>query len=145
MSETTVQNPITHQFTESAPVTAPPAEDQEYLPTLQTAVSAADEKKAQEIVVLRLSAITSFTDYFVICSGASSRQVQAIADEVLAQLKQRGVRPLSTEGYQNAEWVLIDYGPMVVHIFSEESRHFYDLERLWRDAERVPLPVVGGQ
>ncbi len=91
------------------------------------------------MTVLRLAEITSFTDFFVICSGASTRQVQAIADGVIEELKRLGLRPMNTEGYANAEWVLIDFGTFVVHVFTEASRRFYDLERLWRDAERVEL------
>jgi ribosome-associated protein len=113
--------------------------DQEIFDQVKSAVRAADEKKAQYMLVLRLSAITEFTDYFVICTGNSSRQTQAIADEIIERLKMSGVRPLNTEGYKNAEWILIDFGAFVVHIFTEESRRFYDLERLWRDAERVEI------
>jgi ribosome-associated protein len=113
--------------------------DREIFDQVRSAVRAADEKKAQDMVVLRLSAITEFTDYFVICTGNSSRQTQAIADEIVERLKTSGVRPLNTEGYKNAEWILIDFGAFVVHIFTEESRRFYDLERLWRDAERVEI------
>jgi ribosome-associated protein len=113
--------------------------DREIFDQVRSAVRAADEKKAQDIVVLRLSAITEFTDYFVICTGNSSRQTQAIADEIVERLKTSGVRALNTEGYKNAEWILIDFGAFVVHIFTEESRRFYDLERLWRDAERVEI------
>ena len=104
---------------------------------VRTAVRAAEDKKAQDIVVLRLSAITEFTDYFIICTGNSVRQTQAIVDEVTEQLKKVKVRPLNTEGYHNGEWILVDYGTFVVHVFTESSRKFYDLERLWRDAERV--------
>jgi len=114
-------------------------EDRLIFEQVSAAAQAADEKKAQQIVVLRLSAITEFTDYFVICTGNSTRQTQAIADAVIEELKKVKARPLHTEGYNNAEWILIDYGAFVVHIFTEESRSFYDLERLWRDAERVEL------
>jgi ribosome-associated protein len=119
--------------------TLPPVTGDEFFARVRTAVRAADDKKAQDIVVLRLSALTSFTDYFLICSANSTRQVQAVADEIEAQLKKEGVRPLSIEGYNSAEWVLIDYGPMVVHVFLESARRFYDLERLWRDAEKVTV------
>ncbi|MCG3161639.1 MAG: Ribosomal silencing factor RsfS [Acidobacteria bacterium] len=115
------------------------SEDQQILDQVRIAAQAADEKKAQEILVLRLSAITEFTDYFVICTGASTRQTQAIADAVTEELKKVKMRPLHTEGYSNAEWILIDYGAFVVHVFTEQSRSFYDLERLWRDAERVEI------
>ena len=90
-------------------------------------------------MVLDVRACTPFTDYFVICSGANSRQIQAIADEVEQRLKNQGEYPTSIEGYENAEWVLVDYGDFVVHIFSEKARTYYDLERLWRDARVVDL------
>jgi ribosome-associated protein len=100
---------------------------------------AAEEKKATEIRVLDLRDVTSFTDYFVICTGSSSRQNQAIADEVEKQLSENGRRPYSVEGFQHAEWILVDYGDFIVHIFSTEARKFYDLERLWRHAKDLPL------
>ncbi len=106
---------------------------------VKMAVTAAEDKKAIDPVVLKLVELTAFADYFVICSGSSSRQVQAIADEIEDQLRQQKVRPLNIEGYNNAEWILMDYGSTIVHVFSEKSRQFYDLERLWRDAERVDL------
>jgi ribosome-associated protein len=115
------------------------AEDRLILEQVKVAARAADEKKALGLVVLKLSAITEFTDYFVICAGNSTRQTQAIADAVIEELKRMKTRPLHTEGYNNAEWILIDYGAFVVHIFTEESRSFYDLERLWRDAEKVEI------
>lgn len=113
------------------------AVDEEILAQVRLAVEAAEEKKAEGLIVLRLTALTEFTDYFVICSGNSTRQNQAVADEITDRLKKSGVRPRHTEGYNNAEWILIDYGTFIVHIFTGESRRFYDLERLWRDAERV--------
>ncbi len=85
--------------------------------------------------------VTSFADYFVICSGANQRQIQAIADEVERALKANDERPNSVEGYTNAEWVLMDYGDMVVHVFTETARSYYDLDRLWRDATELPIPV----
>jgi len=115
------------------------AEDQVIFEQVETAVRAADEKKAQDMLVLRLAAITEFTDYFIICSGNSTRQTQAIADAVTEELKKVKTRPMHTEGYNNGEWILIDYGAFVVHVFTEKSRRFYDLERLWRDAERVEV------
>jgi ribosome-associated protein len=87
--------------------------------------------------VLDLRGLTSFTDYFIICAGSNSRQIQAIADEVNLQLKRLGQLPLSVEGYQHAEWILADYGDFIVHIFSEKARLYYDLERLWRQAQPV--------
>jgi ribosome-associated protein len=109
------------------------------LDKVQVAVAAAEDKKALDLVVLKLIGITSFADYFVICHGTSSRQVQAIADEIEDRLKKQKVRPRNIEGYHNAEWVLMDYGSIIVHVFSETSRRFYDLERLWCDAEKVEV------
>ncbi|MFB3777015.1 MAG: ribosome silencing factor [Bryobacteraceae bacterium] len=104
-----------------------------------SAVRAAESKKAVDILVLDLREVTSFTDYFVICSGSNSRQIQAISDEIGQQLKQQGVLPRSVEGYDNAEWILADYGDFIVHIFSERARAYYDLERLWRQARTVEV------
>ena len=111
-------------------------------PNWLTAVRAAESKKAQNITVLDLREVTSFTDYFVICAGTNSRQNQAISDEVYTQLKKRGELPVSLEGYDNAEWVLQDYGDFIVHVFLPATRDFYDLERLWRHAKRVPVPAA---
>jgi len=108
---------------------------------VRLALHAAGEKKAHDLVVLDLREVASFTDYFVIASGTNVRQVQAVADEVQEQLRRRlGVKPARVEGYNSAEWVLLDYGDFIFHVFEEKSRRFYDLERLWRDAARVPLP-----
>ena len=104
------------------------------------AVRACQEKKAEEISILQLDAQASgFTDYFVICSGANPRQVQAIADEVDEKLSAVRVEPSHREGYNQADWVLLDYVDFVVHIFSETARKFYDLERLWKTATRLQL------
>ena len=105
------------------------------------AVEAAREKKAEDISVLELKEIADFTDYFWVCNGTSSRQVQAISDEIERRLRRNGLRPAHVEGYNHAEWVLLDYLDFVVHIFSEKARGFYDLERLWRTARRVPVPT----
>jgi len=103
------------------------------------AVEALHEKKAQDVVLLKLTEAAVFTDYFLICSGSSSRQVQAISDEVDRRLSLAGLQPAHVEGYNHAEWVLLDYVDFVVHIFSEKARAFYDLERLWRTADRLPV------
>jgi ribosome-associated protein len=105
------------------------------------AVNAASEKKALNIVVLDLREIASFTDYFVITSGNNERQVQAISDEVYETLKKAGSPAARVEGYKSAEWILLDYGDFIVHVFEEKSRKFYDLERLWRESRRVDLPA----
>ena len=102
------------------------------------AVRAAESKKAADIKVLDLTGITSFTDRFVICTGSNPKQVQAISDEITQQLKNnRGELPLSVEGYNQAEWVLIDYADFLVHIFSPKARDYYALERLWRNAKTL--------
>ena len=107
---------------------------------LLRAVRAAQDKKAVDLALLGLKGVASFTDYFLICSGTSSRQIQAISDEIELQLERAGLQPLHTEGYNQAEWVLLDYVDFVVHIFAERARQFYDLERLWRVARRFPVP-----
>lgn len=96
---------------------------------------AAEEKQAKDIRVLDLRDVTSFADTLIICSAANTRQAQAIADAVEFELKKEGEYPLSIEGYSNAEWVLVDYGDLVVNVFTEKARTYYDLERLWRDAK----------
>ena len=90
--------------------------------------------------MLDLTGITSFTDYFVICTGSNTRQIQAISEEVTLRMKDRGELPISVEGYDQAEWVLVDYGDFLVHIFSPKAREYYDLERLWRNARTVEVP-----
>ena len=105
------------------------------------ALHAAGEKKAIEPVVLDLREIASFTDYFVIVSGQNERQVQAISDEIYEQLKKAGETAARVEGYKTAEWILLDYGDFVVHVFEQKARKFYDLERLWRESKRVELPA----
>ncbi|HNQ14127.1 MAG TPA: ribosome silencing factor [Pyrinomonadaceae bacterium] len=109
---------------------------------VKLALHCASEKKAFDMVALDLREIASFTEYFVLASGANQRQVQAIADEIDEQLKkQLGSRPVRTEGYSAAEWILMDYGDFIVHVFEKNARDFYDLERLWRDAKRVDIPA----
>ena len=112
------------------------------LPTWLAAVRAAESKQATDIKVLDLTGITSFTDYFVLCTGANARQIQAISDEVGLRLKDRGELPTSVEGYKEAEWVLVDYGDFLVHVFSPRARAYYDLERLWRAAKTVEIPAA---
>lgn len=108
---------------------------------LQLAIRCAAEKKAERIVALDLKSIVSFTDYFAIVSGANPRQVQAIADEITEQLKKQfGRSPIRIEGYSSAEWILLDFGDFIFHVFDREARDFFDLERLWRDAAKVELP-----
>jgi ribosome-associated protein len=104
---------------------------------VSAAIQACLDKKAEEISILELEKGSgAFTDYFVLCSGTNPRQIQAIADEVELRLKGTGVRPTHIEGYNQADWILMDYVDFVVHVFSERARRFYDLERLWKSAKR---------
>jgi len=108
---------------------------------VKLAIICAGEKKAFGIVALDLREVTSFAEFFIIASGANTRQVQAISDEINEQLKlQLNSRPIRIEGYASGEWVLLDYGDFIIHIFEQKAREFYDLERLWRDAKKVELP-----
>jgi ribosome-associated protein len=103
------------------------------------------DKKAMDVVVLDMADASSITDYFLICSGGSERQVQAIADAINEQLKQAGITSLGVEGYREGHWILMDYGDVIVHIFSQGTRDFYDLEHLWTNAPRLDLSreIVG--
>jgi len=108
---------------------------------VRLAVEAAQEKKAAGITVLDLTAAGAFTEYFVICTGFSTPQVQAICTEIEARLhKSLGRSPEHREGHRSAEWALLDFGGFVVHVFSEQARRYYDLERLWRMAPKLELP-----
>ena len=104
------------------------------------AVKACVEKKAEDITILRLDAASGLTDYFVICSGANPRQVEAIAEAVDVNLSKAGVEPINVDGRRSDNWVALDYGNFMVHVFSESARKFYDLERLWKTA--TPLQLV---
>jgi ribosome-associated protein len=104
-------------------------------------VKAAVEKKAMDPVLLEMKRTASFTDYFFICSGKSDRQVQAIAQGIEEALEKQGMRPLGEEGKREGRWILMDYGDLVVHVFLEPLREFYDLEGLWIDAPRIELDV----
>ena len=103
------------------------------------AVKACQEKKAEDISILRLDAASGLTDYFVICSGANPRQVEAIAEAVDEHLSKAGVEPVNIDGRRSEIWVALDYGDFMVHVFSESARKFYDLERLWKTATKVDL------
>lgn len=109
--------------------------------TVKLAINCAGEKKAFDIIAIDLREVASFTEFFVIVSGANQRQVQAISDEITERLKEQlNSRVIRIEGYNSGEWVLLDYGDFIVHIFEKKAREFYDLERLWRDAKRVEIP-----
>jgi len=102
------------------------------------AVGAVENKKGEDLAILEMDKNSgAFTDYFVVCTGTNPRQIQAISDEIETRLSKSGIRPNSVEGYNGADWVLLDYVDFVVHIFSERARKFYDLERLWKSAVRL--------
>jgi ribosome-associated protein len=110
-------------------------------PEVKLALHCASDKKATDIRVLDLRDVASFAEFFIIASGNNQRQVQAVCDDINERLKKElNSRPVRIEGYNSAEWVLMDYGDFIVHIFDKDAREFYDLERLWRDARRVDLP-----
>jgi ribosome-associated protein len=110
------------------------------VPNWLIAARAAASKKALDVKVLDLREVTSFADFFLVCSGTNPRQIQAISEEIGLQLRERGEYPLSVEGFDNADWILADYGDYLIHVFSEKARSYYDLERLWRHAKNVPVP-----
>ncbi len=109
-------------------------------PELRIAIEAAQDKKAANVTLLDLSGLDAFTSYFLLCTGFSTRQVSAIADEIEQQLGRIGLKLMHREGRGDSEWVLLDYGNFLVHVFTERARLYYDLERLWRSARRVVFP-----
>lgn len=100
------------------------------------------DRKASDLAILEVKDLSSFTDYFLICSGNSDRQVQALASHIEEKLAKQGIHPLGTEGKREGRWILLDYGDVIVHVFYQPVRDFYDLERLWSEAPRVELPPV---
>lgn len=108
---------------------------------LNECMKAALKKKAADLIALDITSYAAFADYFIICSGNSGRQVQAIADSIEGELKKQGIRPLGIEGYSQAAWVLLDYGDIVIHVFYQPVRDFYELERLWADAPRLDVKL----
>ena len=108
---------------------------------IRWAVEAAQDKQAVDITALKLSGAGAFVEYFLLCSGSSSPQIQAICDAIDERLHRHGVRVQHREGKGEAEWMLMDYGDFIVHVFSERAREYYDLERLWRSAERIDFPA----
>lgn len=108
-------------------------------PLLSLYIMAAAGRKAKNLVVLDVRPLTSVADVFLICSGASNRQVTAIADHIRSDLKDRGINPIGIEGLREGHWVILDYGHIVIHVFYDPMRTFYDLEGLWSDAGRIPV------
>ena len=111
-------------------------------PTLDLYVKAVLGKKALNVVVLDVAELTSYADVFIICTGRSNRQVGAIADYIKTDLKKHKIKPLSVEGSKDGHWILLDYGHVIIHVFYETMREFYDLEGLWVDAERIETPAL---
>ena len=112
------------------------------VPSLDRYIEAASEKKALNLIVLDVRDLTSIADVFIICSGRSNRQVNAIADSIIVGLKKHKIKPLSVEGTGEGHWVLLDYGHVVIHVFYEPVREFFDLEGLWSDAKRITPPAL---
>ncbi len=108
----------------------------------EIAVKALDSKKGKEIRLIRIDKITTLAEYFVICTGTSNTQINALCDAVEKELTEKGEEPLHREGYRGGTWVLLDYGCVVVHIFNDEARKFYSLEHLWADGEEVDLSAI---
>jgi len=125
------EQPTTTATTSLVAPTAPRRSNAEALDVAHMAVDAASDKKAQDILLLDVSEVAGFTDYFVICSGTSERQIRAVADGIDEALAERGVEPYKREGTPADGWVLLDYSDVVVHIFAPEQRAFYSLEKLW--------------
>jgi ribosome-associated protein len=119
--------------------TVQPAENDSCQKALECARAAID-KKAENVKILDLTELSGFTDYFVICSGISDRQIQAIADSVEFAMSTAGRELISIEGYAEGRWVLMDFGDVVVHVFLDALREYYDIENLWADAPRVKIP-----
>jgi ribosome-associated protein len=111
-------------------------------PQLNPFVTAVLGKKALDVVILNVGGLTSLADTFIICSGRSNRQVTAIAEYIRTTLKKEGLTPLSIEGLKEGHWVLMDYGNVVIHVFYDSVRRFYDLEGLWADAPRISTPAL---
>lgn len=105
------------------------------------AVAALEDKKAINVKVIDISEISVIADYFIIAGGTNINQVQALSDNVLSELSKEGIEPKQTEGYNTANWILMDYTDVIIHVFNQEDRLFYDLERIWRDGRAVELPI----
>ena len=111
-------------------------------PSLDLYIQAVQGRKAINVVALDVADLTSYADVFIICSGRSNRQVSAIADFIKTDLKKHKIKPLSVEGTKDGHWVLLDYGHVIIHVFYEPVREFYDLEGLWSDAKRIKTPSL---
>lgn len=115
------------------------------LETAQLAVKALDGKKGLNIMLIKVQDISSIADYFVIATGTSNTHVKALADEVEFKLDKDGISVSHVEGYRSDSWILLDYVDVVVHVFSEEAREYYGLERLWQDGEKIDISTIKGE
>lgn len=141
MEEAVKEKSLQRENAESLPAVSAVTPFAELDEEVKLAINCASEKKAFDIVAIDLREIASFTEFFVICSSANQRQAQAISDEITEKLKENlNSRVIRIEGYSSGEWILLDYGDFIVHIFEQKAREFYDLERLWRDAKKVEIP-----
>jgi ribosome-associated protein len=113
-------------------------------PHVRAAIGAAQEKQAEDVILLDLAGLGAFTDYFLLCTGFSTPQLEAICDEIEERLERGGTRRLHREGKAGSDWMLLDFGSLIVHVFTERARHFYDLERLWRAARRIEFKEPRG-
>ncbi|MDR0821155.1 MAG: ribosome silencing factor [Oscillospiraceae bacterium] len=109
---------------------------------VKTAFAALDSKKAKDIKILRVKEVTSIANYFVLAAGTSSTQVKALADEVELKLEEQSEKPQRTEGYSGANWIVLDYADVIIHIFHEETRTFYELEKLWKDGQEIAIDTL---
>lgn len=139
MTKTPVRKKAT-KATKAEPKAARPRKSAPRMPkAINAGIAAALDKKAGDVVIMDLRKASSFTDFFVLCTGQNMRQVKAIAEAIEAELKKDGLRPSLVEGYNKAEWVLLDYFDFIFHVFTPSTREFYGLERLWGSAERIPV------
>ncbi|HDO34731.1 MAG TPA: ribosome silencing factor [Nitrospirae bacterium] len=113
--------------------------DLDSLEKVRIIASTVRDKKAKDVTVLELKEISIITDYFVVCSGESTTQVRAIVDHIEERLRSQGFRPAGVEGYRNSQWILMDFGDVIVHVFEDETRKFYTIEKLWLDAPRIEI------
>lgn len=110
--------------------------------TLKTIINALEDKKAENIQMIDIGEVSTIADYFIITNGANRSQIQALSDNVEEKLAESGIRPKNIEGYNSANWILMDYSDIIVHIFDKESRGFYDLERMWRDGKTIDIKTI---
>ncbi|MEL6179244.1 MAG: ribosome silencing factor [Myxococcota bacterium] len=142
MHNNTTPDELTPTTTSTSSAAAPRPVDPDLEDKLHLIAEAALDRKAQDLLVLDVRGLVTYTDYLIVCSGTNDRQVRAIANNVQAEMAEIGYRPLGLEGKSQANWVVIDYGDYVVHIFHVDARETYSLDKLWNDARRLPIPAA---